>query len=111
MGLLRHTLRKGRIGNPGFEKIKAIAKAMNFPPELWFEDVENLRDLSDARPSWFLDRDDKPTLLNEEMVEALRDETTRAILQELVRLAERNRRIVLGIVLQFEELQNTPNGR
>jgi transcriptional regulator with XRE-family HTH domain len=36
------TLRKGRIENPGFEKLRAIAKAMNFPPELWFEDVENL---------------------------------------------------------------------
>ena len=31
-------LRKGRIENPGFEKLKAIAKVMNFPPELWFED-------------------------------------------------------------------------
>ncbi len=48
-------LRKGRIENPGFEKLKAIAKAMNFPPELWFEDVENLRDVSGSRPSWFLD--------------------------------------------------------
>jgi transcriptional regulator with XRE-family HTH domain len=35
-------LRKGRIENPGFEKLRAIAKAMNFPPELWFEDVEVL---------------------------------------------------------------------
>ncbi len=32
-------LRKGRIENPGFEKPRAIAKAMNFPPELWFEDL------------------------------------------------------------------------
>jgi transcriptional regulator with XRE-family HTH domain len=31
-------LRKGRIENPGYEKLKAIAKAMGFPPELWFED-------------------------------------------------------------------------
>jgi hypothetical protein len=29
-------LRKGRIENPGFEKLRAIAKIMNFPPELWF---------------------------------------------------------------------------
>ena len=36
------TLRKGRIENPGFEKLRAIAKAMDFPPELWFEDVEVL---------------------------------------------------------------------
>jgi transcriptional regulator with XRE-family HTH domain len=31
-------LRKGRIENPGFEKMAAIAKAMGFPPELWFEE-------------------------------------------------------------------------
>ena len=43
------TLRKGRIENPGFEKLGAIAKAMNFPPELWFEDVEILPEA--ARPA------------------------------------------------------------
>jgi transcriptional regulator with XRE-family HTH domain len=32
-------LRKGRIGNPGYEKLAAIAKAMGFPPKLWFEDL------------------------------------------------------------------------
>jgi transcriptional regulator with XRE-family HTH domain len=31
-------LRKGRIENPGYEKIRAIAKAMGFPPEAWFEE-------------------------------------------------------------------------
>ncbi len=31
-------LQKGRIENPDFEKLKAIAKAMGFPPELWFEE-------------------------------------------------------------------------
>ncbi len=35
-------LRKGRIENPGFDKLRAIAKAMNFPPELWFEEGRNL---------------------------------------------------------------------
>jgi transcriptional regulator with XRE-family HTH domain len=29
-------LRKGRIENPGYEKMAAIAKAMGFPPEAWF---------------------------------------------------------------------------
>jgi transcriptional regulator with XRE-family HTH domain len=43
-------LRKGRIENPGFEKLRAIAKAMNLPPELCFEDVENLRDVSGVHP-------------------------------------------------------------
>src|SRR5215216_6059193 len=31
-------LRKGRIENPGYEKMRAIAKAMGFPPEVWFEE-------------------------------------------------------------------------
>jgi transcriptional regulator with XRE-family HTH domain len=31
-------LRKGRIENPGYEKMRAIAKAMRFAPEVWFED-------------------------------------------------------------------------
>src|SRR5215211_1756571 len=31
-------LRKGRIENPGYEKMKALAKAMGFAPEVWFED-------------------------------------------------------------------------
>ena len=97
-------LRKGRIENPGFEKLRAIAKAMSFPPELWFEDVENLSEVSGARPSWFVDGEDKLTLLDEELVEALRDETVRAILREVVHLPERERKIVLGIVRQFQEM-------
>ena len=32
------SLRKGRIENPGYEKLAAIAKAMGFPPERWFEE-------------------------------------------------------------------------
>ena len=31
-------LRKGRIENPGYEKLRAIARALGFPPELWFAD-------------------------------------------------------------------------
>ncbi len=32
-------LRKDRIANPGYEKMAAIARAMGFPPGLWFEDL------------------------------------------------------------------------
>jgi hypothetical protein len=32
-------LRKGRIENPGYEKMLAIARAMSFAPALWFEDA------------------------------------------------------------------------
>ena len=31
-------LRKGRIENPGMDKLAALAKAMGFPPALWFEE-------------------------------------------------------------------------
>jgi hypothetical protein len=104
------SLRKGRIENLGFEKIKAIAKAMGSPPELWFEDVKNLPDVSSGRPSWFLDRDDKPSLLDEELMEALPDETARAVLREFVRLPERDRRNVLGIVRLFEQERDMSDG-
>jgi hypothetical protein len=38
-------LRKGRIENPGYEKMRAIAKAVGFPPEVWFDES-----LTDGRP-------------------------------------------------------------
>jgi transcriptional regulator with XRE-family HTH domain len=98
-------LRKGRIQNPGYEKLKAIAEAMGFPPELWFEDaVENVGDVPGVRPSWIVDRDDNLRLLDEELTAALQDETARAVLREVVRLPERERKIVLGIVRQFDEM-------
>lgn len=31
-------LRKGRIENPGYDKLAAIARAMGFPPGMWFGD-------------------------------------------------------------------------
>ena len=31
-------LRKGRIEGPGYEKLRAIAKAMGFAPQVWFEE-------------------------------------------------------------------------
>jgi transcriptional regulator with XRE-family HTH domain len=98
-------LRKGRIENPGYEKLRAIAQAMGFAPELWFEDaVENSGDVAGVRSSWLLDRDDNLTLLDEEVAAALQGETVRAVLQEVMGLPERERKIVLGIVRQFGEL-------
>jgi transcriptional regulator with XRE-family HTH domain len=32
-------LRKSRIENPGYEKMLALARAMGFPPEAWFEEI------------------------------------------------------------------------
>ena len=42
-------LRKGRIENPGYEKMLTIARAMGFPPEEWFEGVPT-GDARDALP-------------------------------------------------------------
>jgi transcriptional regulator with XRE-family HTH domain len=173
-------LRKGRIENPGYEKMRAIAKAMGFAPEVWFEDglgegrsigqtedsrgvagrlehvfevVRNpktgepytnaevarmtLGDLSEeeverirtgaesdltvsqiaalagvfgVEVSYLLDRGEPP-LLDEELVQALRDEdvrAVRAITRESSRLPDRERRLVLGIVQQFGDQKAAP---
>src|SRR5919112_2720546 len=172
-------LRKGRIENPGYEKMRALAKAMGFAPEVWFEDglgdvrslgqaeasrglvgrVEHLfevvrnpktgepytnaevarmtlGDLSEeeveriktgavsdpsvgqvaalasvfgVEPSYLLDRG-KPSLLDEELVQALRDEDVRDITRESSRLPDGERRLVLGIVRQFRDQKASPSG-
>ena len=170
-------LRKGRIDNLGYEKMRAIAKAMGFAPEVWFEDglgegrsieqaeevrgvagrleyvfevvrnprtgepytnaevarmtlgdlseedVERIRTgaISDPTvgqvaalagvfgvvPSYLLDRGE-PSLLDEELVQALRDEDVRDITRESSRLQERERQLVLGIVRQFRDQKSAP---
>jgi transcriptional regulator with XRE-family HTH domain len=172
-------LRKGRIENPGYEKMRAIAKAMGFAPEVWFEehlgdgrptiqggasrgvasrlehlfevvrnpksgepytngevarmtlgdlseeDVERIRTgaLSDpsvgqvaalagafsVEPSYLLDRG-QPPLLDEELVQALRDEDVRDITRESSRLPDGEKRLVLGIVRQFRDQKTAPSG-
>jgi hypothetical protein len=172
-------LRKGRIDSPGYEKMKAIAKAMGFAPEVWFEDglgegrsigqAEEMRgvagqlehlfeavrnpktgepytnaevarmtlgDLSEedvermrtgansdptvgqvaalasvfgVEPSYVLDRGEPP-LLDEELVQALRDEDVRDITRESSRLPDRERQLVLGIVRQFRDQKTAPSG-
>jgi transcriptional regulator with XRE-family HTH domain len=171
-------LRKGRMDNPGYEKMRAIAKAMGLPPEVWFEEplgegrsigqaeeprgyaarlehlfevVRNpktgkrytnaevarmtLGDLSEedleriktgaisdptvgpiaalasvfgVEPSYILDRGE-PSLLDEELVQALRDEDVRDITRESSRLPDRERQLVLGIVRQFRDQMAAPS--
>jgi transcriptional regulator with XRE-family HTH domain len=165
-------LRKCRIENPGYEKMLAIARAMGFPPALWFEDapgdgamaypaeggdlaarvehlfeairhpgtgepytnaevarmsagvlteeeVEGMRTGAIPDPtvaqvaalaavfgvptSYLVDRGTDPSVLDEETLAALSDETANAILRESARLPEREKRIVLGIVRQLGE--------
>jgi transcriptional regulator with XRE-family HTH domain len=171
-------LRKGRMDNPGYEKMSAIAKAMGFPPEVWFEDglgegrsigqtedsrgvagrlehlfevvrnpktgepytnaevarmtlgdlsedVERIRTGAIGDPTvsqvaalagvfgvetcYLLDGGE-PSLLDEELVQALRDEDVRNITRESSRLPDGERRIVLGIVRQFRDQKEAPSG-
>jgi transcriptional regulator with XRE-family HTH domain len=46
-------LRKGRIENPGYEKMRTMAKVMGFPPEAWFEETPG----QTKRPARAEDRD------------------------------------------------------
>jgi transcriptional regulator with XRE-family HTH domain len=166
-------LRKGRIENPGYGKMRAISKAMGFPPEMWFEEdlgseggspprregrgitgrvehlfevvknpttgesytsaevarmsagelseeeVEGIRSgkIADPTvgrvaalaavfgvpPSYMLDRGTGSEVFDEEVLDALADETADAILRKSARLPEREKEIVLGIVRQFSD--------
>jgi hypothetical protein len=60
-----------------------------------------------VEPSYLLDRGE-PSLLDEELVRALRDEDVRDITRESSRLPERERRLVLGIVRQFRDQKAAP---
>jgi DNA-binding transcriptional regulator YdaS (Cro superfamily) len=54
-------------------------------------------------PSYLVDWGKGPSVLDDEVMEALADETASAILRESARLPEREKRIVLGIVREFGE--------
>ena len=54
-------------------------------------------------PSYLLDRGKEPSVLDEEVLGALADETSAAILKESVSLTEREKQIILGIVRQFSD--------
>jgi transcriptional regulator with XRE-family HTH domain len=172
-GVVTHSyvtnLRKGRIEKPGYEKMLAIARAMGFPPEAWFEEMSasvaqavpaegqdltarverlfdavrspktgesytnaevarmSVGDLTEeevegirtgticdptlkqvaalaaafgVEPSYLVDRKEPP-LLDAELLEGLSDKTTREITRQALRLPEREKQIVLGIVRQF----------
>jgi hypothetical protein len=62
-----------------------------------------------VEPSYLLNRGE-PSLLDEELVEALRDEDVRDITRESSRLPERERRLVLGIVRQLRDQKEAPSG-
>jgi len=72
-------------------------------------EVAALAGVFGVEPSFLLDRG-KPSLLDEDLVQALRDEDVRAITRESSRLPAGERRLVLGIVRQFRDRKAAPSG-
>jgi hypothetical protein len=71
--------------------------------------VAALASVFGVEPSYLLDHESSP-LLDEELVQALRDADVRDITRESSRLPERERRLVLGIVRQFRDQHAGPIG-
>jgi transcriptional regulator with XRE-family HTH domain len=76
-------LRTGTLADPTVGQVAALAAAFGVPP------------------SYFLDRNTDLSVLDEEVLKALADETVGAILRESARLPKREKEIVLGMVRQF----------
>jgi hypothetical protein len=62
-----------------------------------------------VEPSYLVDRKEPPTL-DAELLEGPSDETTREITREALRLPEREKKIVLGVVRQFGDHGPPPSG-
>ena len=84
------SIRTGAISDPTVSQVAALASVFG------------------VEPSYLLDRGE-PSLLDQELVQALRDEDVRAITRESSRLPDRERRLVLGIVRQFRDQMAAPS--
>jgi hypothetical protein len=71
--------------------------------------VAALASVFGVEPSYVLDRGEPP-LLDEELVQALRDEDVRDITRESSQLPDGGRRLVLGIVRRFKDQKAAPGG-
>jgi hypothetical protein len=76
-------IRTGKFTDPSVGLVAALAAAFG------------------VTPSYLLDRGKESSVLDEEVMQALADETSAAILKESVSLTQREKEIVLGIVRQF----------
>ena len=94
------------LGDLSEEEVERIRTGAISDPTV--SHVASLASVFGVEPSYLLDRGE-PSLLDEELVQALRDEDVRAITRESSRLPDGERRLVLGIVRQFRD-QNVPSG-
>jgi hypothetical protein len=69
----QETLTNGRIENPGFVKLEAIAGAMGFPPALWFGPMGDGERVLDEGPSAIFSSCDPPSKRTIGNVPASRD--------------------------------------
>jgi hypothetical protein len=76
-------LRSGPVADPPLSHLLALARAFG------------------VEPSYPVDGSGEG-VLDAEIVEAMRDDTTRTIARESARLRDRERNLILGIVRQFE---------
>jgi hypothetical protein len=83
-------IRTGDVSDPTVGQVAALASVFG------------------VEPSYLLDRG-QPPLLDEELVQALRDEDVRDITRESARLPDGERRLVLGIVRQFRNQKAGPH--
>ena len=85
-------IRTGRISDPTVGQVAALAAVFG------------------VEPSYLVDRKEPPPL-DAELLEGLSDETTREITRQALRLPERERGIVLGVVRQFAVRSGAEDGR
>ena len=86
-------IRDGSVTNPPLDRVLALADAFG------------------VHPSYLVDRGNDAPLLDQEIFDALRDDTVRAIARESSRLAGRERKTILGIVRQFEDVRKDDASR
>ncbi|HKH36761.1 MAG TPA: hypothetical protein VKA82_06245 [Rubrobacter sp.] len=84
-------IRTGAVSDPTVGQVAALASVFG------------------VEPSYLLDRGEL-SLLDEELVQALRDEDVRDITRECWRLSGGERRLMLGIVRQFRDQKAAPSG-
>src|SRR5215211_5901078 len=122
-GKLEHLFEVVRNPTTGEPYTNAVAARMTLG-DLSEEDVERIRtgavndpsvgqvaalaSVFGVEPSYLLDRGE-PSLLDEELVQARRDEDVRDITRESSRLPDGERQLVLGIVRQFRDQHARPS--
>jgi transcriptional regulator with XRE-family HTH domain len=85
-------IRSGKVSDPTVGQVAAIAAVFG------------------VEPSYLVDRKEPPSL-DAELLAGLTDETTREITRQALRLPERERGIVLGVVRQFAGRSEAEDGQ